>query len=137
MANWGYSDFVRLTTLTLFVVNLGAVACSGGGAETGTHAGGATGATTVEGMFVPTGSLIVARYEHTATLLSNGKVLVAGGYDGSNVLASAELYDPKTGTFTLTGSMTAARRVHTATPLSNGQVLVAGGIDSSDTGATN
>ena len=46
---------------------------------------------------------------HTATLLPSGKVLVAGGYDGSGVLSSAELYDPASGTWTATGSMSTAR----------------------------
>ncbi len=60
-----------------------------------------------------TASMNVARYCHTATLLSNGKVLVAGGSDlvargqGGN-LTSAELYDPATGKWTITGSMKAA-----------------------------
>ena len=65
---------------------------------------------------------------HTATLLPNGKVLVAGGV-GINelVLASAELYDPASGTWTATGSLGTAREFHTATLLPNGNVLVAGG----------
>ncbi len=47
--------------------------------------------------FTPTGSLNTARYEHTATLLPNGKVLVAGGRDSATVAsASVELYDPAT-----------------------------------------
>jgi hypothetical protein len=74
-----------------------------------------------------------ARYEHTATLLPNGKVLVAGGNGVMIALASAELYDPASGTWTTTGPLNAARYYHTATLLPNGKVLVAGG--SSDTGA--
>ena len=77
--------------------------------------------------FRATGSMTVARTNHTATLLSNGKVLIAGGYDGTKVLASAELYDPAAGTFTATGSMTTARRWHTATLLPNGMVLIVSG----------
>ena len=75
-----------------------------------------------------TGSMATARCLHTATLLPNGKVLVAGGVDG--VLSSAELYDPASGTWSATGSMGTARDYHTATLLPNGQVLVAGGYKS-------
>ena len=78
-----------------------------------------------------TRSLNTARYSHTATLLQNGMVLVAGGDDiNAAVLASAELYDPSSGTWTVTGSLNTARDSHTATLLQNGMVLVAGGIDS-------
>ena len=58
-------------------------------------------------------------------------MLVAGGCNGSNVLSSAELYNPATGTWTTTGSLNTARSYHTATLLTNGQVLVAGGIGTS------
>ncbi|HEY5434931.1 MAG TPA: kelch repeat-containing protein, partial [Candidatus Limnocylindrales bacterium] len=67
-------------------------------------------------------------YNHfTATLLRDGKVLVAGGMNGFDLLASAELYDPGTGTWTATGSMLTPRSGHTATLLPDGTVLVAGG----------
>ena len=68
----------------------------------------------------------------TATLLSNGKVLVAGGHNILGALSSAELYDPTTGTWTSAGSMATARWYHTATLLPNGKILVAGGIDNTD-----
>ena len=73
------------------------------------------------GIFTATGSMATARLGHTATLLSNGKVLIAGGG------ASAELYDPSAGVFSPTGSMTKARNFPTATLLTNGKVLIAGG----------
>jgi hypothetical protein len=63
---------------------------------------------------------------HTATLLSNGKVLIAGGY-GTNPVANSELYDPVSGTFGATATISTARSAHTATPLANGKVLVTGG----------
>jgi hypothetical protein len=79
-----------------------------------------------------TGGLITARAGHTATLLPNGQVLVAGGIDGSssNRLTRAELYDPATGMWFVTGSLATGRQSHSATLLPNGEVLVAGGIQS-------
>ena len=80
------------------------------------------------GTWSATGSLATARVYHTATLLPNGKVLVAGGADTrGDYVASAELYDQASGTWTTTGSLNTARFAHTATLLPNGKVLVAGG----------
>src|SRR2546430_822815 len=83
-------------------------------------------------MWRATGGLRRARWDHTATLLPNGQVLVAGGQTNSRDFASAELYDPATGVWTATGSMTTPRFDHTATLLPDGQVLVAGGDNVSD-----
>src|SRR5262245_19085703 len=77
--------------------------------------------------FSNTGSLSDVRSAHTATLLPNGTVLVTGGFNGTDPVASAELYDPATGQWTMTGSLTTARRIHTATLLPGGKVLVASG----------
>jgi hypothetical protein len=87
------------------------------------------------GTWSSTGSLINKHWNHTATLLTNGQVLITGGnYNyfpspgpGYIATASAELYDPVLGTWKATNSMTAARVNHTATLLPNGQVLVTGG----------
>ena len=85
----------------------------------------------IDPSWVSTGSMGTARYDHTATLLQSGKVLVAGGQGSSGFLSNAELYDPATGLWTATGSLGTARRFHTATLLQSGKVLVAGGQGSS------
>jgi hypothetical protein len=86
----------------------------------------------VSGTFDSTGSLGTPREAHTATLLPNGKVLVAGGVNQDNGIfdqatETAELYDPAVGSFTSTGSMGTARTGHTATLLPSGKVLIVGG----------
>ncbi len=74
--------------------------------------------------------LLTARGNHTATLVQNGTVLVAGGSDGTNALSSAEMIDPARQSVSLSGNLKTARYGHTATLLSNGLVLIAGGADS-------
>ncbi len=75
-----------------------------------------------------TGNLNTGRQFHTATLLPNGKVLVAGGNDSNRTFKSAELYDPATAVWTRTADLNTDRDGHTATLLQSGKVLVAGGF---------
>src|SRR5690242_19808597 len=55
-----------------------------------------------------TGGFKIARFHHTATLLPDGRVLVAGGEDGHDALAIAELYDSATGTWSDADSLNTA-----------------------------
>lgn len=90
------------------------------------------------GFFTLTGSMGTARFDHTATLLPNGNVLIAGGISWSSYTTSAELYNPATATFIPTGAMVLGRTGHTATllkapllplPMLGSNVLIAGGRD--------
>lgn len=70
-----------------------------------------------------------SRMRHTATLLPNGKVLVAGGDDANlQHTARAELYDPNNGKWSPTASMNSPRTLHAATILADSRVLIVGGI---------
>jgi hypothetical protein len=68
--------------------------------------------------------MATARSAHTAALLDNGKVLVAGGENGSGDLDTAEIYDPATGSWTTTGNLYFARKRHTATLLDANRHLI-------------
>lgn len=68
-----------------------------------------------------------ARSNHTASLLPNGNVLVAGGYNDGGTLATAQVYSPALGLWTSASTMAESRFFHTATLLPDGRVLVAGG----------
>ena len=76
--------------------------------------------------FRATGPMAYARSGHTATLLADRRVLIAGGYGLSTIESHAEIFDPVQGAFQAAGTLT--RGGHTATRLSNGDVLFAGGV---------
>ena len=79
------------------------------------------------------GEMNAAHAMHTATLLPNGDVLIAGGMDANGkAQALAEIYHPASGKFTPARSMNLARREHRATLLQDGHVLITGGLDAQD-----
>jgi len=83
--------------------------------------------------FTPTGSLHVARTEHAATLLADGRVLVSGGVgDDGRPIAAAEIFDPRRGTWTAAAANRVARFGHAAVLLPDGRVLVVGGAAAVD-----
>jgi N-acetylneuraminic acid mutarotase len=111
------SRLTALITATLLAGSGVTAVAAAAPASAKTQAGGTANT------WAPTaGAMSVARSGQTATLLTDGKVRIAGGST-----ASAELYNPTTRTFAPTGSMSVARRDATATLLQNGEVLVAGG----------
>ncbi len=86
----------------------------------------------VTNSFAFTGSLHTPRYGHTAVLLSDGNVLITGGYvtdefERKTPIASAELYEPTHGAFTSLSDLSFPRADHTMTLLKDGSVLVIGG----------
>src|SRR5207302_838454 len=83
-------------------------------------------------VWAPTGEMAAARAGAAATLLTDGRVLVTGGVNGSGVLATAERYSPDGGTFLATPPMQFARAQHTSTLLRDGRVLIAGGVGGDD-----
>lgn len=89
------------------------------------------------GSFAATSSLLQARYNHTATLLKDGKVWFAGGRNPAvaatgGYLVTTERYDPGTGNFQSASPMIEARSHHTATMMGDGKVLVVGGYNFRD-----
>ena len=83
----------------------------------------------LNGTWQLTGAMQISRQTAATVLLSNGKVLAAGGFGNRNFLASAELYEPATSQWAFTGSMHDLRWGASAVVLRNGKVLVAGGAD--------
>lgn len=80
------------------------------------------------GAFINTAPMSVAREGHTATLLRDGRVLVAGGSsNGTVTIDSAEIYDPSAGRWISAGHMTVPREAQVAVLLRSGKVLLAGG----------
>ena len=87
--------------------------------------------------FVAGAASAQARASHTATLLNDSHVLIAGGViNFSTYLASAEKYDRVSNTWSAAGSMQTARSGHTATLLANGRVLVVGGNNAASSALT-
>ena len=78
-------------------------------------------------------SMGTARASGTATLLTDGRVLLTGGYPGEGAppTSTAEIFDPVSGSFTSTGDLTVGRADHSASLLADGSVLLAGGFDAS------
>jgi galactose oxidase-like protein len=87
------------------------------------------------GTFTTAADMATRRGGHSATLLGDGTVLIAGGYDfnGANVfISSAEIYDQFKGTFTATGNMITGRAGLSAALLPNGKVFIAAGHNGDD-----
>jgi hypothetical protein len=87
------------------------------------------------GEFALTGRMTMARVSHSATLLADGRVLIAGGrtqwgayYYQVAMTDTAEVYDPATGSFAATGKMLSPRYGHAAVRLGDGRVLIVGGM---------
>ncbi|MEO8639763.1 MAG: kelch repeat-containing protein, partial [Chloroflexota bacterium] len=79
------------------------------------------------GTWAATGNMVTGHYGYTPTLLSDGRVLVAGDNYNPGVDPDAEIYDPTSGTWTATGRMIAPRFGAAVALLDDGKVLVAGG----------
>jgi hypothetical protein len=113
-----------LPLLVLLFAGVISVACRQPMNAAARHHAGETGA----GTLVSAEPMGNARAAHTATVLPNGHVLLAGGFTGAEeALSDTELYDPGPAHFSPSGPMRTPRHSHTATLLPDGRVLVAGG----------
>ena len=125
---------VARQSATATLLNNGQVLIAGGIADTASCAGCATATAElydpIMATFTATGSMHAARVGYSATLLPDGKVLIAGGLDDQTnaVLDAAEIFDPAKGTFSVAAKMVLGRFYHTANALADGKVLIAGGF---------
>ncbi len=128
----GYFHTATLLNDGRVLVVGGLVNAGNGGAASDTNAGGET-YDPKTGKFAATGAMMANRNLHTATLLLDGRVLIAGGQSRApfapslTVFDSTEIYDPSSGVFSPAGSMEEPRSGHFAALLSNGDVLIGGG----------
>ncbi|MDT7041519.1 Ig-like domain-containing protein [Candidatus Nitronereus thalassa] len=138
--NWaqaGFLDTARTYLATATLLGDGDVLLVGGQAGLDGSGHGVSNATTASELymtssdeFIPVASMSESRAGHTATLLQNERVLVAGGINNEWAYQStAELYEPGVREFAITGSMMTPRAGHVAVQLSNGNVLIVGGHD--------
>jgi PKD repeat protein len=124
----GYMNYARQNHTATLLTN--GLVLAAGGLTAGTGGGPLSTCelySPVTGLWTNTGSMKTARSSHTAVLLTNGLVLVAGGISNSVTLASSELYNPAAGTWTSTGNLNTPRSSASAFLLTNGTVLVVGG----------
>ncbi len=118
-------------TVTVLTIGSCTIAADQGGNASVAAAPRVTQSFRVSG-FLATGAMLQARSNHTATLLPDGRVLVAGGFNSSGAPTdTSEIYTPATGRFTTAGSLPSKSAGHTATLLNDGRVLAAGGGNSS------
>ena len=128
----GYEMTPSVAEQTATLLTNGGVLVAGGSDDVDGSYNGAQVYDASTGTFTANGGMTARRDQHTATLLPDATVLIAGGVcAGQFCLPSAgaavELYDPFVGAFAAAGTMTAGRSSHTATLLPNGEVLMSGG----------
>lgn len=120
------------------------VLVAGCGTSSSKKSARASAASAATGVFASGPDMATPRGQHTATVLTDGRVLVTGGTDGMAVIADAEIFDPLTTTWSIvrqlnqnpnaglmmdpTGSFPTARQLHSASLLPDGRVLIAGGV---------
>ena len=116
----------KLSSLVMLMIFLSTTSCEAQIARNNERENDASGTGSINAIR----NMNTSRAAHTATLLGNGKVLVAGGFaEDKNSLASVEIFDPKTNTFSSADNMSFTRAGHSATLLPDGKVLIAGGYN--------